>query len=131
MNNFDICSQDAEELINEWNTSASKEKGGREMNDVLYHLCRHCVGTMDGWIPYPSTILCKVCNLSLYKTRKELKTLKEKGYVIADRYVEKTEEGQILINGYTITEKAKETEEFKKAFDEEKQLVKKCFNFDI
>ena len=86
---------------------------------------------MDGWIPYPSTILCKVCNLSLYNTRKELKALKEQGYVIADRYTESTEDGQILINGYTITEKAKETEEYKKAFKEEKQAVKECFNFDI
>lgn len=101
------------------------------MNEVLYHLCRHCVGIMDGWIPYPSTILCKVCNLSLYKTRKELKALKEQGYVIADRYAESTEEGQILINGYTITEKAKKTKEYKKAFAEEKQVVKECFNFDI
>lgn len=59
------------------------------MSEVLYHLCRHCVDIMDGWIPYPSTILCKVCNLSLYKTRKELKALKEQGYVIADRYTER------------------------------------------
>ena len=69
--------------------------------------------------------------MSLYKTRKELKALKEQGYVISDRYTESTEDGQILINGYTITEKAKETEEYKKAFAEEKQAVKECFNIDI
>ena len=28
MNNFDIGNQDAEELINTWNTRTSKEKGG-------------------------------------------------------------------------------------------------------
>ena len=101
------------------------------MNEILYHLCRHCVNIMCGWIPYPLTMLCKVCNLSLYKTRKELKALKEQGYVIADKYTESTEDGQILINGYAITEKAKETEEYKKAFEEEKQIVRECFNIDI
>ena len=101
------------------------------MNKVLYHLCKHCVSIMDGWIPYPSTILSKVCDLSLYKTRKELKLLKEQGYVVSDRYTENTEEGTIILNGYTITEKAKETEEYKKSFQEEKEAVKECFNFDI
>ena len=101
------------------------------MNKVLYHLCVHCVGIMDGWMPYPSTILCKNCNLSLYKTRKELKALKEQGYVIADRYTESTEDGQILINGYTITENAKETEEYKKAFEVEARIVKEVYGFDL
>lgn len=101
------------------------------MNNVLYRLCRHCVGIMDGWIPYPSTVLSKVCNLSLYKTRKELKALKEQGYVVADRYTESTEDGQILINGYTITEKTKETEEYKKAFEVERELVKEVYGFDL
>ena len=102
----------------------------KKLNDVLYLLCRHCVGIFDGVRPYPSTVLSKVCNLSLYKTRKELNSLKEQGYVVADSYTEITEDGVFLINGYTITAKAKETEEYKKAFAEEKQFVKECFNFD-
>lgn len=101
------------------------------MNEVLYHLCRHCVNIMDGWVPYPSTILCKACNLSLYKTRKELKALKEQGYVVSDRYTESTLDGQILINGYTITKKAKETEEYKKAFKAEARTVKEIFGFEL
>lgn len=101
------------------------------LNKVLYHLCLHCVGIMDGYVPLPSTILCKACDLSLYKTRKELKALKEQGYVIADRYAESTEDGQILINGYTITEKAKETKEYKKAFEVESKIVKDVFGFEL
>jgi hypothetical protein len=69
--------------------------------------------------------------LSLYKTRKELKSLKEQGYVVANRYTESTEDGQILINGYTITEKAKETEEYKKAFEVEARIVKEVYGFDL
>lgn len=101
------------------------------MNNVLYKLCLHCVDIMDGYVPFPSTVLSKSCNLSLYKTRKELKVLKEQGYVVADRYTESTEDGQILINGYTITEKAKETEEYKKAFEVERKLVNDVYGFDI
>ena len=101
------------------------------MNEVLYALCRHCVGVMDGWVPYPSTILSKVCNMSLYKTRKELKRLKELGYVKADRYCEVGEDGNYLVSGYTITDKAKETEEYKKAFQAEADVCKWCFDIDI
>lgn len=101
------------------------------MNNVLYKLCLHCVSIMDGYMPYPSTILSKSCNLSLYKTRKELKSLKEQGYVVADRYTENTEDGQILLNGYTITEKAKETEEYKKAFEVERKIVKDVYGFEL
>lgn len=100
------------------------------MNDVLYHLCRHCVCIMDSWIPFPSTVLSKVCEMSLYQTRKELKKLKEQGLVVADRYCEIGEDRNYLINGYTITEKAKSTEEYKKAYNEERQICKEIFNFD-
>lgn len=101
------------------------------MNNVLYHLCRHCVSIMDGFIPFPSTVLSKVCELSLYKTRKELKSLKAQGYVIADRYTENTEDRTILINGYTITDKAKETEEYKKAYQEEREICRKTLGIRI
>lgn len=101
------------------------------MNEILYHLCRHCVSIMDGWYPFPSTVLSEICNISLYKVRKELKTLKEKGLVVSNRYCEFTEEGNILLNGYTITNKAKETEEYKKAYEEENKLCKECFGIDI
>ena len=101
------------------------------MNEVLYRLCRHCLNIMDGWIPYPSTCLSRNLEMSLYKTRKELKRLKEQGYVISDRYVEVGEDRNIIVNGFTITKKARETEEYKKAYEEERQLLKECFNFDI
>ena len=101
------------------------------MNEVLYRLCRHCVSVIDGWVPYPSTILSKVCGMSLYKTRKELKKLKELGYVKADRWCDAGEDRNYLVSGYTITEKAKETEEYKKAYAEEANICKWCFNIDI
>lgn len=101
------------------------------MNEVLYRLCRHCVSIMDGWIPYPSTCLSKVCKISLYKTRKELKKLKEQGYVVSERYCEVGEDGNYLISGYTITDKAKGTEEYRKAFQKERILCQECFGYDM
>lgn len=86
---------------------------------------------MGGYLPYPSTVLCKSCGLSLYKTRKELKALKEQGYVIANRYTERLDDMQILLNGYTITDKANETEEYKKAFEEERKIVKDVYGFEL
>lgn len=99
------------------------------MNIVLYKLCCHCVGIMDGWRPFPSTILSELCGMSLYETRKELKKLKARGLVVSARMT--TEESNLIMNGYTITPAARETEEYKKAFEEERRLVKECFGFDL
>lgn len=103
------------------------------MNDVLYHLCRHCVGVMDGWYPFPSTAIAKLCGKSLYQTRKELKRLKDQGLVVSDRYVniDPEQERPLLINGYTVTEKAKETEEYRAAFQEERKVCMEIFGMDI
>ena len=51
------------------------------MNEVLYTLCRHNVNIMNGWYPFASTAISKSLDISLYKTRKELKKLKEQGLV--------------------------------------------------
>jgi len=87
---------------------------------------------MDGWHPYPSTALSKATGLSLYKTRKILKELKAKGLVKSDREVIRDpEEGTAILNGYTITNKARETPEYKKAFEKERRICKECFGIDI
>ena len=101
------------------------------MNDVLYCLCFHCVSIMDGWFPFPSTILSKQCGLSLYKTRKILKELKAQGLVDSLHYCYVGEDRNVLVNGYTITPKAKETEEYRAAYNYEREICKKCFNIDI
>lgn len=70
--------------------------------------------------------------MSLHKTRKILKELKAKGLVKSDREVIRDPgEGIAILNGYTITNKARETPEYKKAFEEERRICKKCFGIDI
>ena len=37
----------------------------------------------------------------------------------------------IISNGYILTEKARKTEEYKRAWREERRLFKECFGIDI
>lgn len=93
------------------------------MNKALYYLCLRCVDTMDEYIPYPSRVLYEACNLSIYQVSKELKALKEQGYIVDDMHAVITVYGPILILGGRITDKAKETEEYKKAFEDGRKIV--------
>ena len=102
------------------------------MNEVLYQLCRHCVNIMDGWIPYPSTAIARTLEMKVGKVRYQLNKLKLQGLVESFSHVGQTEEGEVYcIKGFGITEKAKETEEYKKALEEEKIICKECFDIDI
>lgn len=101
------------------------------MDNVLYHLCRHSVSIMDGWVLMPSTVLSHILGESLYKTRKKLKSLKEQGLVTSGRYCNVTEDGNYLISGWEITKKAKSTPEYDLAWNEERELCKECFGIDI
>ncbi len=101
------------------------------MNDVLYKLCRHCVGIMGGWHPYPSTLLKESCGLSLYQTRKELKKLKEQGLVESVMECLSDDEGNYILRGFSITDKAKQTDEYIKAWNEEREICKRIFDIDI
>ena len=49
------------------------------MDEVLYQLCRHAVGIMDGWHPYPAWAIAKQAGVSLSTARRRLRKLKEKG----------------------------------------------------
>ena len=101
------------------------------MDEVLYDLCRHCVSIMQGWIPLPSTCISQTMGMSLYKTRKELKRLKELGLIVSVCYCHVGEDGNYLMRGYQITDKAKTTQEYKKAWNEEREICKKAFGIDI
>ena len=102
------------------------------MNEVLYQLCRHCVSIMDGWTPYPSTAIARTLEMKVSKVRYQLNKLKLQGMVESFSNGGQTEEGKVYcINGFRITEKAKETEEYKKALEEERIICKECFNIDI
>lgn len=98
------------------------------MNNVLYVLCRHCLSIMDGWYPYPSTVIAEQLGISLYRVRKELKRLKELGLVVSTMYCWEEEYGNYILRGYTITDKARATKEYKEAYEREEKIRQECLS---
>lgn len=102
------------------------------MNEVLYLLCRHCVGIEDGWRPFPSTVLAREAGLTIGQTRYRLRKLKGEGLVAATYEAASADEDEwYCMHGYTVTAKAKSTEEYRKAYEEERGLCKKVWGIDI
>lgn len=102
------------------------------MDEILYQLCRHNVGIMDGWHPYPATVIAEALGVSVHKVRYHLRKLKKKGLVESFHEGGMSEEGEVYCFwGWTITKAAHSTEEYKKAHEEERKIVKECFDFDI
>lgn len=99
---------------------------------ILYTLCRHNVGIMDGWHPFPATTISQILEINVGQVRYHLKKLKEKGLVNSCHEGGMTEDGEVFcLWGWTITEKAIKTEEYRKAYEEERILCKECFDIDI
>jgi|GEM_PF-2005496 len=101
------------------------------MDDVLYQLCRCCVSIVIGWCPVPAWVIAKHLNLTINQARYRLRKLKKLGYVETTSEFVISEDCNLPYHGWTITDKAKETEEYKKAWEEERTLCKKCFDMDI
>lgn len=101
------------------------------MDKILYRLCRHSVSIMDEWHPYPATCIAKTLNISVGKVRYHLRRLKEKGLVESCHEGGMTEDGEVYcLWGWKITDKALETEEYKRAYKEERELCIECFDWD-
>jgi hypothetical protein len=87
---------------------------------------------MDGWIPLPSTVIhTQIPSITLYAVRKHLKALKQEGLIYSDLYFEQGEERPILVRGYVVTEKGKNTSDYRLAWEIERRICKECFDIDI
>lgn len=101
------------------------------MDEILLKLCRHNTSIMDGWHPFPATCISKSLGIPVGKVRYHLKKLKEKGLVESVREGGMTEDGEVYcLHGWHITDRAKETAEYKRAVREERDLCMECFGFD-
>lgn len=104
------------------------------MNEILYAICRHYVNIIDGWIPYPARKIAEQTGLNLTAARKGLRQLKEQGYIdstcvyLGPNALTSDHEG-FPYRGWTITEKAFQTDEYKKAAKEEKQIIEDVFGY--
>ena len=99
------------------------------MNQILYALCRHCVGIMDGWRPFPAWAVAQQAGVSLYAARKELRRLKQEGivYTISEKPSVDDCECVVPYHGWTITRKAYDTEEYIAAANKEAEICAECF----
>ena len=89
------------------------------------------IGDMCNWIPIPSTIIADELKISVYQVRKELKKLKEMGLVVSIMYCDKTKFGNFIIRSYTITEKARDTKEYKTAYENAEKVMRECFEMQM
>jgi len=104
----------------------------KEVDEILYTLCQHNVSIMGGWCPFPATAIAKTLDMSVHKVRYHLRKLKQQGIVDSIREGGMTEYGELFCNnGWHITEKAHDTNEYKKAYKEERKLCEECFDIDI
>ena len=102
------------------------------LDEILYTLCRHNVSIIDNWHPLPATTIANMLDVSVHKVRYRLRKLKEQGFVNSCHEGGQTEDREVYCCwGWTITDKAFHTNEYKKAHDEERELCKECFNIDI
>lgn len=102
-----------------------------DKDKVFYKLCSHCVSIMDGWIPYPSTIIAETTGWKLSYVRRLLRELKKEGLIDSDIYVEKGEDHPILVRGYVVTAEGKKTKLYESAHNAERALCKEVFKIDI
>lgn len=102
------------------------------MDAVLYCLCRHCVGLMNGYMPYPARLIAENCGISLSTARRRLRKLKADGYTDTITYHwDEQEEPYPPYHGWTVTPKAYDTPEYKAAWKEEKKICREVFGEDM
>lgn len=98
------------------------------MDEILYHLCRHAVGIMDGWHPYPAWAIAQSAEVSLSTARRRLRKLMAQG--LARTFSEPPDpesEFTVPYHGWGITDKVYQTEEYKKACEAEKRILQEVF----
>lgn len=101
------------------------------MNDVLLTLCRINTSIMNGWYPYPARLIAENLGITIHQARYQLNKLREQGLVKVVTEVIGDEDGYLPYRGWSITEKAKQTEEYQKAFEREREICQSIFGIDI
>lgn len=82
--------------------------------------------------PLPRSAIMHEKGLKLYQYRKQIKELKENGLIAYTRYIEYDFcEGYLqdsyLVQGWMLTEKGRETEDYQKASLEAKEIFERSF----
>ena len=101
------------------------------MSNVLYNLCKANLNIMNGWYPYPARCIAESLNMTVSQVRYQLNKLRKQGLVQVVSMIIDEEEPLPPYRGWQITKEAEKTEEYKKAWEEEREIVKKTFGVDI
>lgn len=96
---------------------------------VFAALCDHAMNIMDGWVPYPCTVIARRLNVSVYQARKAMKALVNEGLAQRTSCVLDREECALPYHGFTITAKAKKTAIFRYLAKREAKVCAECFGF--
>lgn len=98
----------------------------------MYHLCRHVVGIMDGWRPYPAWAIAEQVGVSLSTARRRLRKLKAQGLARTfSQPPDPESEFSLPYYGWGITDETCQTEEYKKAWEAEEKILRKVFGDDV
>lgn len=81
--------------------------------------------------PCPKSVIVGSLGLTDYQYRKEIKKLTEDGLIRFERWVEHDEYDTFFIQGWYLTDKGRETEEYKKAHERVREVFKDVYGFDI
>lgn len=102
------------------------------MDEILYRLCRHEVNIMDGWHPFPATLIAEMLNMSVHKVRYHLRKLKQQGLVFSFYEGGMTDDGEVFcLHGWGVTSEGEKTAEYQKAYEEHRKLCLECFDIDV
>ena len=96
---------------------------------VFAALCSHAVNIMDGWVPFPCTVIAWRLNTSVYQVRKAMKALVSEGLAQRSSCVLDPEECGLPYNGFTITDAAKKTAIYRYEARKEARICAECFGF--
>lgn len=103
------------------------------MERVFECLCSASCDIMDGWHLISSKNIAKLLEIPQKDVLKELRRLKKEGLVYSswENFYSEYYERWFITSGWAITEKAKQTEQYKRAWEREREVCQECFNIDI
>lgn len=96
---------------------------------VFAALCGHALNIMDGWVPFPCTVIAWKLNTSVYQVRKAMKSLVSEGLAQRSSCVLDREECALPYHGFTITDAAMKTAIYRYKARKEARLCAECFGF--
>ena len=96
---------------------------------VFNALCSHCTDIMDGWVPYPCTVIAYQLGISLYKCRKAMRELVKEGLATQTSCILDREESMLPYHGFTVTDKGRKTGIYRYNLKKEARICAECFDY--